>query len=564
MTLSLNRRTLLQAGAAAVAAPYFWVPARADDGVWFTQTVGPFVEVETSAGRLRGGHDRGALAFKGIPYAGPASGKNRFKAPPKVTPWTGVRDATRLGPPAMQGPGTTYGEHEPAYSEDCLVLNVWTPAVNDGAKRPVMVYCHGGGFTTGSGGQRIQDGARLAATYDVVVVATNHRLGLLGYLYLGDLGGADYATSGNQGILDIIAALGWIKENIATFGGDPGNVMVFGESGGSAKTCAVMGMPAAQGLYHKAGMQSGPMLRGLPKEVATETARRVLAAFDIHPKDFAKLHDVPAQKFIDLQLAAEKGQGPLTVATKEWQAGHPPPKPSLAANRAPKPGGWGPVVDGTVLPHHPFDPAAPALVAGIPLLIGNMRDEAAFFERDHPEFFHMDAASLTARAQQAFGPDAERILATYRQTRPNATPVEQGIAIETALSMGAGTATLADRKAAQSAPVYRYRNDFQSNIPIKGTDWTLRAGHAIDISITFLNTEMPDLQGDGPGLVETAKAVSGYFTSFARSGVPSAAGQPAWPRYDTKDRAVMLLNSQCQVAMDPDGQEREMWQALGV
>ncbi|WP_040850634.1 carboxylesterase family protein, partial [Nitrospirillum viridazoti] len=223
-----------------------------------------------------------------------------------------------------------------------------------------------------------------------------------------------------------------------------------------------------------------------------------------------------------------------------------------------------PVVDGTVLPAHPFDPAAPALMANVPLLIGNMRDEAAFFERDHPEFFHMDAAALTARVQQAFGPDAERILATYRQTRSDATPVEQGIAIETALSMGAGTATLADRKAAQPAPVYRYRNDFQSNIPIKGTDWTLRAGHAIDISITFLNTEMPDLQGDGPGLVETAKAVSGYFTSFARSGVPSAAGQPAWPRYDTKNRAVMLLNSQCQVAMDPDGQEREMWQALGV
>ncbi|EGX99494.1 carboxylesterase type B [Nitrospirillum viridazoti Y2] len=222
------------------------------------------------------------------------------------------------------------------------------------------------------------------------------------------------------------------------------------------------------------------------------------------------------------------------------------------------------MVDGTVLPAHPFDPAAPALMANVPLLIGNMRDEAAFFERDHPEFFHMDAAALTARVQQAFGPDAERILATYRQTRSDATPVEQGIAIETALSMGAGTATLADRKAAQPAPVYRYRNDFQSNIPIKGTDWTLRAGHAIDISITFLNTEMPDLQGDGPGLVETAKAVSGYFTSFARSGVPSAAGQPAWPRYDTKNRAVMLLNSQCQVAMDPDGQEREMWQALGV
>ncbi|MEE3625358.1 carboxylesterase family protein [Nitrospirillum sp. BR 11752] len=564
MPLSLNRRAVLRAGAAVATAPYFGVHARADDGIWFTRTVGPFVEVETTGGRVRGGHSRGALAFKGIPYAGPVSGPNRFKAPPKVSPWTGVRDATLLGPPALQGPGTTYGEHEPAYSEDCLVLNVWTPAVNDGAKRPVMVYCHGGGFTTGSGGQRIQDGARLAATYDVVVVATNHRLGLLGYLYLGDLGGADYATSGNQGILDIIAALGWVKDNIATFGGDPGNVMVFGESGGSAKTCAIMAMPASQGLYHKAGLQSGHLLRGLPREVATETTRRVLAALDIAPKDFTRLHDVPADKLLALQLAAEKGQGPLTVPTPEWQAGHPPPRPSLAALRAAKPGGWGPVVDGTILPHDPFDPAAPAIAASIPLLIGTMRDEATFFERDHPAFFHMDATGLDAHMRRALGDDAQRVLATYRRTRPDATPVEQGIAIETAISMGNGAVAIADRKAAQAAPVYRYRNDFPSNIAIKGTDWTLRAGHATDISVTFLNTEMPDLQGDGPGLVEASNAVSGYFTSFARSGVPTAAGQPAWPRYDIKDRAVMLLNSQCQMALDPDGQERAMWQAMGV
>ena len=176
-------------GRRSIAAPHLCLPARAAVPAWPTETVAPFVEVEISSGRIRGGHSRGALAFKGIPYAGSVSGANRFKAAPKVTPWTGVRDATRLGPPAMQGPGTTYGEHEPAYSEDCLVLNVWTPAVNDGGKRPVMFYCHGGGFTTGSGGQNIQDGARLAATYDVVVVAINHRLGLFGYLYLGELGG---------------------------------------------------------------------------------------------------------------------------------------------------------------------------------------------------------------------------------------------------------------------------------------------------------------------------------------------------------------------------------------
>src|SRR5690242_5341393 len=232
MPQSHDRRGVLKAGAALIAAPLLLLPARAAEPAWPTQTVGPFIEVEINSGRIRGGHSRGALAFKGIPYAGSVSGRNRFKEAPKVTPWTGVRDATRLGPPAMQGPGTTYGEHEPACSEDCLVLNVWTPAVRDGGRRPVMFYCHGGGFTAGSGGQNIQDGAHLAATYDVVVVASNHRLGLFGYLYLGELGGSEYATSGNQGMLDIVAALSWVKENIATFGGDPGNVMVFGESGG--------------------------------------------------------------------------------------------------------------------------------------------------------------------------------------------------------------------------------------------------------------------------------------------------------------------------------------------
>src|ERR1700722_14547303 len=332
MAYAFDRRRILKLGVATAAAPSLWLPARAADPAWHTQTVGPFIEVEINTGRIRGGHSRGALAFKGIPYAGSVSGRNRFKAAPKVTPWTGVRDATVLGPPAMQGPGTTYGEHEPPYSEDCLVLNVWTPAVNDGGKRPVMFYCHGGGFTSGSGGQNIQDGAHLAAAYDVVVVASNHRLGLFGYLYLGELAAEEYSTSGNQGILDIIAALSWVKENIAAFGGDPGNVMLFGESGGGFKTSTLVAMPAAHGLFHKAGIQSGAMLRGLPKDIAPRTARRLLADLGIGPRDLRKLVTVPAEKLLDMQLAAARGEGPYN---------------------------WGPVLDGTYLRHNPFDPAAP-------------------------------------------------------------------------------------------------------------------------------------------------------------------------------------------------------------
>ena len=559
MSASFDRRGVLRIGAAAAAAPYLWLPARAGEPAWPTQTVAPFVEVEIASGRIRGGHSRGALAFKGIPYAGSVSGRNRFKAPPPVVPWTDVRDATRLGPPALQSPGTTYGEHEPAYSEDCLVLNVWTPAVGDGGKRPVMFYSHGGGFETGSGGQNIQDGSHLANLYDVVVVATNHRLGLFGYLYLGELGGEEYATSGNQGMLDIVAALSWVKQNIAAFGGNPNNVFAFGESGGGAKTCALMAMPSAHGLLHKAGIQSGPMLRGGTRDVATETARRVLAGLDI--TDVAKLADVPAEKLLAIQLAGQKG--PLGVATRQWAADHSAPLHGLAAFRD-QPGGWGPVVDGTVLPRNPFDPDATPLAIDIPLLIGNMRDEATFLERDHPAFFHLDEAAVTALTRQRLGEIADRVLAAYRHAMPDATPVERAIAIETALFMGNDTVTLADRKSQQAAPVYRYRYDFDSNVPIKGTDWTLRAGHACDISVTFENYEMPDLQGNGPGLPQVSAAMSSYFASFARSAIPTAPGQPAWPTYDTQARHVMLLNAQCKVADDPNGEERKFWQSLGM
>ncbi|HEY6517099.1 MAG TPA: carboxylesterase family protein, partial [Steroidobacteraceae bacterium] len=475
MTQSHNRRSVLQAGAAMLGAPYLWLPARAAEPAWPTQTVAPFIEVETASGRIRGGHSRGALAFKGIPYAGPASGANRFKEAPEVTPWTGVRDATRLGPPAMQAPGTTYGEHEPAYSENCLVLNVWTPAVNDSGKRPVMFYCHGGGFTTGSGGQSIQDGARLAANYDVVVVAINHRLGLFGYLYLAELGGGEYATSGNQGILDIIAALRWVRENIATFGGDPTNVMLFGESGGGQKTSALLAMPGAHGTFHKAGIQSGAMLRGLSRDIATETARRLLAGLGLAPHETGRLAEVPADKLIAIQLAGDKHLGPLSVPTKGYLASHPNLPPGIAALRARHPGDWGPVVDGTFLPRDPFEPNAPPLAAAVPLLIGNMRDEAIFFYRDDPQYFHTSASELAAQARYRLGNVADEVLALYRHNMPHASAVERAIAIETATFMGNNTALQADRKSLQSAPVYRYRDDFQSNVPIVGTDWTLRA-----------------------------------------------------------------------------------------
>jgi len=553
----IHRRDFIKLGAAAAAAPWISIPqfAQKPNSLWATQTLAPYVEVEIASGRIRGGHSRGALAFKGIPYAGSVSGKNRFKAPPKVEPWAGVRDALLLGSPAMQASGDTYGEHEPAQSEDCLVLNVWTPAT-DHKKRPVMVYLHGGGFTSGSGGQNIQDGSHLAANYDVVVVATNHRLGLFGYLYLGELGD-EYATSGNQGMMDIVASLGWIKQNIHIFGGDANNVFVFGESGGGAKTCALMGMPAGHGLFHKAGVQSGPMLRGASKDAATETARRVLRGLNIAPGDFEKLAGLPAEQLLALQLTGQKPGGALTISTPEWAGSHPTDTPGPRGVA-----GWGPVVDGNLLPHDPFDPGATSLSAHVPLILGNMHDEAVFNQRNNAAFFHQDEAAVAASESLRLGTHGISVLETYRKAMPEATPPEIAVAIETATFNGNNTVLLADRKSQQPAAVFRYRNDHRSNVPIVGTDWTLRACHASDIAQVFDNYEMHDLHGTGSGIAEVSHAMSGYFASFARHGVPSRDGLPEWPRYNTNTRATMILNTECHVENDPDGDLRKMWQSL--
>ena len=561
MTPRFDRRTLLT-GAGALAASGLWRPALAQTSTFdtlSTLTTAPFVEVETANGRLRGGHSRGALAFKGIPYAGPVDGAGRFKAPPPPVSWTGVRDALTLGPPSMQSPGTVYGENEGAYSENCLVLNVWTPAC-DGKKRPVMVYNHGGGYATGSAGSRSQDGAHLAAAYDVVVVASNHRLGLLGYLYLGELNDEYH---GNQGLLDIVAALQWVKTNIPAFGGDPDNVMLFGESGGAFKTGTLLAMPAAQGLFHKASIESGPALRRQTRDAATETARRVLNGLGIAPSDLHKLSDVPAQAFIDMQMAANKNQGPLSVPSGPDAPVAPMPDMAHTAHwHSEQPGGFGPVVDGTVLPVNPFDPTAPALVADIPMLIGNNRDEATFFNMGDPSVFSLDDDALTARVHKEYGGDADRILSVYRQSRPTATPSQIYIAIATARVMGFDTIVMADRKSAQPAPVYRYRCDFESNHPIAGTTAILAAGHATEITLKLLNNDEPSLQGNGPTLAPAARNMSAYWAGFAHTGQPSAPGQPAWPRYDTTTRATMLINADCAVADDPDAAERQLWQSL--
>jgi para-nitrobenzyl esterase len=538
-----------------------------------------YVEVATSYGRVRGALGDGLVRFKGIPYGGPVSGPNRFKAAPPLRPWTGVRDALQFGAPSMQpGRGRM---NEPAYAEDCLFLNVWTPAA-DGRKRPVMFYSHGGGFTTGSGAAAYQDGSSLAKTWDVVVVATNHRLGLFGYLFLGDLGGEEYATSGNQGLEDIRDGLKWVHENIERFGGDSNNVMIFGESGGGAKTSCLYAMPTAAPYFDKASIESGPGIRLRSVDAAAATTRAVLKQLGLDESQWRQLLEIPADKLVEVQASL----GPAA-----------PPPPSSSAQQAPNRGpsmlrgtarngftsngagsGFGPVLDGHVMPNDPFYPTAPAISKNKPLIVGYNRDEMNFFfaQQHNTEVYSLTEDTLKQRLDNELGPDADEVLAAYKKSRPDASPSDLYVAIATARFDVIGSITIAERKYAQhGAPVYMYCFVHQSDRLIPGTDHKMGAAHAAEIVYKFNNiptplTGLPAAQppqgaqpstfgSPDPSSVATALNMSGFWSSFARTGHPSAKDQPAWPAYTTEKRATMFIDATCKVVDDPFSLERQVW-----
>ena len=547
---TLDRRRLMATALGATGALALPRLVRAQGGLaGFPVIREPFVVVETASGRIRGGHEDGALAFKGVPYAGSPAGMHRFKAAPPLESWTGVRDCLQLGPPTIQPPNGTYGgPQEPAPSEDCLVLNVWTPAVGDGRKRPVMLWNHGGGYVSGSGGSPDADGAHLARDYDVVVVATNHRLGILGFLYLGEIGGEEYATSGNQGMLDIVAALNWVKTNIEAFGGDPNNVLIWGESGGGAKTCTLCAMPSAKDLFHKVGVISGPELKVNPREGATALAEAILAKLEIGPHELHKLADVPIPLLLDAQQHVHlhpRGPG----------FGVGAPRIDLS-----------PVLDGTYVSQNPFDPAPAPWMADKPLIIGMNREEARFFAMAAGDtgVFSFDEAAMEARVRHDYGDAfADQVLPAFRKDRPDATPTDIFVAAADA-AWWIQSITLAERKAAQNgAPAFMYRYDYESNHKIPGTDQVLRAGHATEIAAEFEQPDAPGLMGDRPDRYQIAKIVSAFWTSFARTGQPACVGQPAWPAYVPPQRATMSLNLSCQVIDDPYAAERRALLAVG-
>jgi para-nitrobenzyl esterase len=503
--------------------------------------------VSTSFGKLRGVFAEAVYAFKGVRYGASTAGVKRFLPPKAPKAWKGVRDALQIGPPAPQdrsqlptstpavpvadliGPG--------GMSEDCLVLNVWTPGLSD-SNRPVMVWLHGGGYSVGSSGAPMYDGTNLAAKHGVVVVGVNHRLNAFGYLYLGKIGGERYADSGNVGMLDIVLALRWVRENIAQFGGDPENVTIFGQSGGGGKVSTLMAMPAAEGLFHKAIVESGSEIRVNSSAEGDGGARKFLAHVHVAPHRLNDLLEMPMEQII-------AGMHSMTD----------PDPMSL----------FGPVVDGHSLPRHPFDPDAPAITANIPMMIGTTSTETTnLLGRGDPQLFSLNEAETRLRLKTFLGvTDASKLdllIATYRKDLPTASPSDIYFAVTSDQMMRMDAITQAERKAAQGgAPAYMYLFSWRSPV-LAGN---LRSPHGIEIPFVFENLdEAKQHIGTGGGLQSLAEKVSGAWVAFARSGNPSYPGIPPWPAYTLRDRATMILDDECKVVNDPGKEERLALAAL--
>jgi para-nitrobenzyl esterase len=484
---------------------------------------------DTAFGTVRGTTIEGIRIFKGIPYGGTTAGKNRFMPPTRPTPWTGVRDALVYGPTAPQGSGGGDAPAAaPAQSEDCLVLNVWTPAVGNAPKRPVMVWLHGGGFSTGSGSQRILDGTSLAHTYDVVVVTINHRLNVFGFTHLADTLGADFTSSGAVGALDIVAALEWVRDNIERFGGDPSLVTIFGQSGGGRKVATLMSMPRAKGLFHRAIIESGAVLKLTPREDANRETEMLLTELGLSTARARELQDVPVDRLLAANAAAL-----AKVKTRP---------PGWSANS--------PTVDGHVLPSHPWDPAGPAISADIPLLIGWARTEETLYDRPTAEKLALDDAGLRARVAARLGVDPAPIIDAYRTAHPEATPWDLHILIATDHPRGTYARELAKRKADQRrAPAYLYRFDWET--PEGGGH--MRSPHTIEIQFVFNNIKIAGpLISKMPEAYALAEKTSAAWVAFAKSGDPNTPKLPRWPAYSPQARDTMLFNNESRVVSDPD------------
>jgi para-nitrobenzyl esterase len=505
--------------------------------------------VEIAAGKLRGAFSAGIYSFKGVPYGASTAGRNRFKPPEPPVPWAGVRDALVYAGRAWQlpnrpkrrpvletllGPADTTPE-----GEDCLALNLWTLGLGDGAERPVMVWLHGGAFGYGSGNLAVTDGANLARRGNVVVVSVNHRLNIFGFLHLADIGGPAWANSGNAGMLDLVAALHWVRDNIPAFDGDPGNVTIFGESGGGGKVSVLLAMPAARRLFHRAIIQSGAAIRVSTRERAHALVEAVLKDLGVAHGDCERLQSVPAERLLAAIAPASRG-----VGRSRW--------PLLDRYD------FGPVVDGSDLPQHPGEPGVPAISDDIPVMIGGTWEESALFLADDDTVWNgsLSEAELRQRLAAVAGAQTDELLAAYRTAMPQASPSDRLIAVLTGSNFWIRTVLLAERYVARRrALVYMYSLDWQS----PAHEGRLKAHHAMDLPFVFDNTDVADTTAGAAGARDLAARMSATWIAFARSGNPDNSAIPSWPAYTTEDRATMIFDTECRVTHDPDREARLLW-----
>jgi para-nitrobenzyl esterase len=544
MRFAKSRRDFIQQGSllAALSSGSAWlVPA------WGQAR---YVEVATTAGRVRGVDTAGIATFKGIPYGASTAGKNRFMPPVAAASWTGVRDALEYGPsapqrdpaaPVREGSGLAVAAAGlPAESEDCLVLNVWTPGTGDGAKRPVMLWCHGGGFATGSGSSPVTDGTNLARRGDVVVVSINHRLNVLGFTYLGDRGdaaGAEFAQSGDAGMLDIVQALRWVRDNIASFGGDPGNVTVFGQSGGGRKVATLLAMPSAKGLFHRAIIESGATIKLVERDQGAVVARELFAKLGLASTQVRELQALPLDRVMRAYFETVRAMNVDQMTM-----------------------GFSPTVDGTAVPRHPFHPTASDVSADVPLMIGSTRTELT--SSAEPAMFSLTDDAMRAQAGELFGAASGSIVDVYRKANPGASPSDLYFLMASDHRYGAPVMKIAERRAALAqGAVYLYY--FRWETPLDGG--RLKSPHTIEIPFAFHNLDASPLTKGVSSAPALADQVSDAWIAFARSGNPNTPKLPRWPAFDAAKRPTMVFDERSAVVEDPIREQRlALFGALGL